>query len=120
MENNANTQAKAGRGGVIPPVERRFGQPNGNKRGRGFWKKEDTPRYKLEHMWSLTAKELQSIAEDSNSPLSERKLARFIYEGDWKTYMEMINQVYGYPKQEVQQTNIELKPILPKPKRKKE
>ena len=36
--------------GVAPPKERQFGQPNGNKRHSGAWKKEDTARYKLEQM----------------------------------------------------------------------
>ncbi len=26
-----------------PPKNRQFGQPDGNKRGNGYWKKEDTP-----------------------------------------------------------------------------
>ena len=34
--------------GARPPVERQFGQPNGNPRSNGSWKKEDTLRYKLE------------------------------------------------------------------------
>ena len=39
---NATKQAnvKAGRGGIVPPVDKRFGQPNGNPRHNGAWKKE--------------------------------------------------------------------------------
>lgn len=52
---NATKQAnvKAGRGGIVPPVDKRFGQPNGNPRHNGAWKKEDTARYKLEQMQSV-------------------------------------------------------------------
>lgn len=116
---DANTQAKAGRGGVVPPVDRQFGKPNGNPQGRGFWKKEDTPRYKLESMMKLTASQLQQIANAQEAPLFERKLAQCIYTGKWKEIEGMINQVYGLPAQEIKQTNIELKPILPKKKKEK-
>lgn len=42
MTDNANTQAttRAGKGGVIPPADKQFGKPGGNKQGRGFWKKK--------------------------------------------------------------------------------
>ena len=110
----------AGKGGVVPPKERRFGQPNGNPRHSGAWKKEDTARYKLEQMLKLTQDEAVRIANDKDAPLFERRIAKsLIKENDWKTTTSMINQVYGMPKQEIEQTNIELKPILPKPKRKK-
>lgn len=117
---NANTQAleKAGRGGVIPPKSRRFGEPDGNKRGKGFWKKEATPRFKLEKMMQLTVAELQAICEDDNSPAFERKLARCIAEGEWKEIEGMINQVYGMPKQPVENGGeIKLNGFLPKPKK---
>lgn len=116
QKNNANTQAnpKAGRGGIIPPVERRFGQPNGNPRGRGFWAKEDTARYKLEQMMKLTSDELQKVAKDPGAPLFERKLAQCIYSGQWKELEGMINQVYGTPKQTIENKNVEIKSILPR------
>ena len=41
-----------------PPKNRQFGQPEGNKSSRGAWKKEDTPRYKLEQMMKLDEDEL--------------------------------------------------------------
>ena len=115
----AKTQAsniRPGKGGVIPPVERRFGQPNGNKQGRGFWKREDTPRYKLEQMMKMSEEELIEVVKDKDRPYFERKIAGFINKGDWKQIKEMVDEVYGTPKQEITQTNIELKPILPKPK----
>lgn len=115
----ANTQAKVSpRSGVAPPKERQFGQENGNKQGRGFWKKENTPRYKLEKMMQLTADELQAIANDPDSPLFERKLAQCIYKGEWKEIESMINQVYGMPKQPVESAGeIKVKGFLPKPKK---
>lgn len=111
MVKNANTQAsKAPRDGkydprVNLPVDKQFGKPNGNPQGRGFWRRENTPRYKLEQMMQLTQKELQDIAEDSNAPNFERKLATCINEAQWDTLQGMINQVYGSPKQQVEQIN---------------
>lgn len=114
-EPRATKQApRAGNGGTIPPVERQFGQPNGNPRHNGSWKKEDTARYKLEQMLKLSEAELLALVEDKDAPNFERKLADCINKGDWATLAGMMNQVYGMPKQEVQQTNIELKPILPR------
>lgn len=119
--NKATKQASkikgAGRGGIIPPKKRRFGEPEGNPRHNGAWKKEDTARYKLEKMMQLTAGELSAICDDDNAPAFERKLARCIGRGEWKEIEGMINQVYGYPKQQVEQKKIEITPILPKMKK---
>lgn len=106
--NNATEQAtvRAGRGGVVPPKERQFGQPNGNPRHNGSWRKEDTARYKLEQMLKLTAGELKSIATDDEAPLFERKLAQCIAKGNWKEVEGIMNQVYGQPKQ-MQETRLE-------------
>lgn len=121
VTNNATKQAnvKAGRGGVIPPVDKQFGQPNGNPRHNGAWKKEDTARYKLEQMLKLSEAELRSLAQDTEAPLFERKLATCIATGKWREIEGMMNQVYGAPKQIVEQTNIEMKPLVDLTKRKK-
>ena len=117
MNTNATAQApRAGRGGTIPPKERQFGQPNGNPRNPGGWKKTDTARYKLEQMLKLSEAELLALVKDKDAPYFERKLAGCINKGDWATLAGMLNQVYGMPKQEIKQTNIKLKPILGKPK----
>lgn len=113
----AKTQAGISpRSGVAPPKEHQFGQPGGNPQGRGFWKKENTPRYKLEKMMQLTTAELQAIKDNEGAPTFERKLAACILDGDWKTIESMINQVYGMPKQPVETDGeIKLKGFLPKP-----
>lgn len=112
-DNNATKQAhvKAGNGGIIPPANRQFGQPNGNPRHNGAWKKEDTPRYKIEQMVKMTESEIVDIANDPNAPLFERRIARsLLKENDWKTTESMLNQVYGAPKQ-----HLEVEPVQPKP-----
>lgn len=93
--------------GVAPPKANQFGQPNGNPRHNGAWKKEDTPRYKLEQMLKLDKAELEAVLNDDDAPLFERRLARsLLTENDFKTTEAMINQIYGAPKQ-VQETKLE-------------
>lgn len=96
--------------GVAPPKERQFGQPNGNPRHNGSWKKEATPRYKIESMLTLKRIELTQIVNDQDAPEFERKIARFILQGDWRTIEGMMNQAYGQPKQ-----RLEVEPVQPKP-----
>ena len=110
---DATKQAKAGKGGIIPPKDKQFGQPNGNPRHNGAWKKEDSARYKLEQMLKLTEAELLEIVNDKDAPYFERKLARCINKGNWQEIQGMLNQVYGMPKQINENKNIEIKPILP-------
>ncbi len=100
MKNNATEQAspKTGRGGTVPPKHAQFGQPNGNPRHNGSWKKEDTPRYKIEQMMKFSEAELVAVAGDKKAPYFERKLATAINKASWREIESMINQVYGLPK----------------------
>lgn len=107
MKDNATEQAtpKAGKGGVVPPKNRQFGQPNGNPRHNGAWKKEDTPRFKLEQMMKLPEEDLRKVAEDKDAPYFERKLATALAKGQWREIKEMIEQVYGKPQQSIDMTS---------------
>lgn len=104
-----------------PPVERQFGQPNGNPSGRGFWKREATPRFKLERMITLSSDELQTIKDNPNAPAFEQAMADIILQAKtdqdkdgnprpavmrFGALGDMIDQVYGKPKQ-VQETKLE-------------
>ena len=107
-----------------PPKERQFGQPNGNPRNPGGWRKQDTARYKLEQMLKLDEDELKLVFNDPKSSLFERKLAGCIRNGDWKVLEGMMNQVYGQPKQKVETVDttphgIELTILQPKAKEEK-
>lgn len=73
-------------------------------RHSGAWRKEDTPRYKLEQMMKLSSGELQAILDDTERPLFEQKLARAIIDGQWLVVREMIDQVYGKAKESVDVT----------------
>lgn len=106
-------------GNKRPPKERQFGQPNGNPRNPGGWKKADTPRYKLEQMMKLSESELIRVAQDPTAPYFERKIAGCINKGDWKVIESMINQVYGQPKQQIDTTVAMPKPLVDLTKRKR-
>jgi len=73
-------------------------------RHNGAWKKEDTPRFKLEQMMKLSANDLQTVIDDEDAPLFEHKLAQAIQDGNWREIDSMINQVYGKPKESVDVT----------------
>ena len=78
---------------------------NPERRNPGGWVKSDTPRYKLEQMMKLSADELRKVAEDKTAPLFEQKLAIAIKNGQWREIKEMIQEVYGRPKESVDVTS---------------
>lgn len=97
-----------------PPKNRQFGQPEGNKGGRGFWKREDTPRFKLERMITMGDAELQGIIDDPDSPTFEKAMADILLQAKndmdkdgvkrpaqmrFKAISDMIDQIYGKPAQ---------------------
>lgn len=107
------------RSGVAPPKKYQFGQPNGNPRHNGAWKKEDSARFKLEQMLKLSEAELKDLYLNKEAPLFERKLASCIQKGQWKEIEGMMNQVYGQPKVVNENYNVEMKPLIDLTKRKK-
>ena len=96
-------------------VSAQFGQPNGNPRHNGAWKKEDTPRFKLEQMMKMPREGLLKVIADEDASYFERKIAKCLVKGDWKTVESMINQVYGMPKQSVETVDLTPpKPLSPR------
>lgn len=95
------------------------------RRHNGAWKKEDTLRYKWEQMLKLDATELQSIIGDPKASRVEQMTAEVLLDERMKPYeklaslAQLANQVYGMPKQDITNRNIELKPILPMEEKKK-
>ncbi len=98
-----------------PPKSRRFGEPDGNPRHSGAWKKEDTLRYKLEKLINgLDDSELEEVLNDPKTPPGVRRLATLLYksnyekpESEWRVWESAMNQAYGLPKQSIEQTNLE-------------
>lgn len=105
-----------GKGGVPTPPG--F-EAHPERRHNGAWKKEDTARYKLEQMLKLSEAELRSLTQDTEAPLFERKLATCIAKGQWREIEGMMNQVYGAPKQQIDHTIAEPKPLVDLTKRPK-
>lgn len=116
-KNLATKQARAGNNGNVPPVERQFGQPNGNKRHNGAWKKEDTLRYKWEQMLKMSDSELREVLNDSEASKVERTTAEVLLDPTLKAtekfsiLEKLATQVYGFPKQAVE--TIDLTPPQP-------
>lgn len=112
------------RSGTPPPKEYQFGQPNGNPRHNGVWKKEDTLRYKWEQILKMTDDELKFVLANKEIGRVEKMTAEVLLDSTMKptdkiaVLDRLATQVYGFPKQQVEQTNIEIKPFLPKPKKK--
>lgn len=114
-------------GNKKPPKNRQFGQKDGNPRHNGAWKKEDTLRFKLQQVAKMTTQELEALIHDNSVGEFEKNAARTILEMSsiepqkrWQILEGLTNQDCGYPKQQVEQKNIELKPILPKRKKEAE
>lgn len=97
-------QAKPQRGGNRNPTGKGGFQERPEDRNPGGWKKEDTPRFKLEQMMKLSEVELLDIANDKSAPMFENKLARAIIDGNWTVIKEMTQEVYGKPKESVDVT----------------
>lgn len=102
-----------------PPIERQFGQPNGNPRNPSGWKKSDTLRYKWEQMMKLDDDELQAVLDNHKATRVEHMTAEILLDKTMKPAEKMSilatlsNQIYGMPKQVNENKNIEIKPILP-------
>ncbi len=109
-------------GQVLPPGF----EAHPERRHNGAWKKEDTLRYKLQQIDKMTDTELKELLKDPSAGKYEKLLAKLILGMDsmdaeklWRVLEGIINQDSGYPKQQVEQHNIELQGILPKPKKRK-
>jgi len=73
-------------------------------RHNGAWKKEDTPRFKLEQMMKLSEEDLLKVSKDKSAPMFENKLAQAIIDGSWNVVKEMTEQVYGRAAQAIDVT----------------
>lgn len=121
-----NIPAKQGKdyevGKGKPPKNRQFGQPEGNPRNNGSWKKEDTPRYKLERMITMGDAELEAIISDPDAPTFEKAMADIIIQAKsdcdkegvkrpaqmrFKAISDMIDQIYGKPAQTTVNVDVE-------------
>lgn len=106
---HASSQAhKAGNGGIVPPVSKRFGQPGGNPINRA-----GTPKYvreiraELKNMLdpNLTIEDYQKMANDAKTDSGLRGVfASAILKRDYKVVVSLIDQAYGRPAQAIDVT----------------
>lgn len=119
MSENPTAQGKSKVGYKKPPVERQFGQPNGNPRNPSGWKKEETLRYKWQKLTAMSDEELEAILASKDAGRVEKMTAEVLLDKEMRPSEKMAvlfglaNQVYGMPKQVNENKNIEIKPILP-------
>ena len=126
-QNNATKQAnvKAGRGGVVPPVDKQFGQPGGNPRHNGSWKKEDTLRYKWERILEMDNDELHQVLSDPKCGRVEKMTAEVLLDNEMKSTEKiavldkLATQIYGQPKQKIESVITAPKPLVDLTERKK-
>ena len=105
---DASNQAKvpkAGRGGTIPPVHARFGQPGGNKRGAGVNKERLAARRdlqaQLDEVIHMTHEELRAVYDDPNKPRMIQIFAIALHRGKLDEAMTIWHEVFGMPKNKI-------------------
>ena len=130
MNNNTTKQElvkkeKTLRGGVPINKATQFGQPNGNPRHNGAWKKEDTLRYKWERILEMEDGELHEVLKDPKCGRVEKMTAEVLLDNEMKSTEKiavldkLATQIYGQPKQKIESVITAPKPLVDLTERKK-
>ena len=124
MNNNNTTKQelvkkeKTLRGGVPINKATQFGQPNGNPRHNGAWKKEDTLRYKWERILEMEDEELHEVLKDPKCGRVEKMTAEVLLDNEMKSTEKiavldkLATQIYGQPKQKIESVITAPKPLV--------
>ena len=113
------------RGGVPINKATQFGQPNGNPRHNGAWKKEDTLRYKWERILEMDNAELREVLSDPKCGRVEKMTAEVLLDNEMKSTEKiavldkLATQIYGQPKQKIESVITAPKPLVDLTERKK-
>ena len=113
------------RGGVPINKSTQFGQPNGNPRHNGAWKKEDTLRYKWERILEMEDEELHEVLKDPKCGRVEKMTAEVLLDNEMKSTEKiavldkLATQIYGQPKQKIESVITAPKPLIDLTERKK-
>ena len=113
------------RGGVPINKATQFGQPNGNPRHNGAWKKEDTLRYKWERILEMDNAELRQVLSDPKCGRVEKMTAEVLLDNEMKSTEKiavldkLATQIYGAPKQKIESVITAPKPLVDLTERKK-
>lgn len=128
MENNnpiEQGKVKSEVGYKKPPVKNQFGQPGGNPRHNGSWKKEDTLRYKWERILEMDNAELHEVLSDPKCGRVEKMTAEVLLDNEMKSTEKiavldkLATQIYGQPKQKIESVITAPKPLVDLTERKK-
>lgn len=129
MTDNSTTKQVKGQGklknGNPINVSAQFGQPNGNPRHNGAWKKENTLRYKWEKILEMDEAELREVLKDPKCGRVEQMTAEVLLDREMKATEKigvldkLATQVYGQPKQAVETTIMTPQPLSPRRERRK-
>lgn len=101
-----------------PPVDTQFGKKNGNPRHNGAWKKENTLRFKWEKIIEMDEAELKEVLRDPKCGRVEQMTAEVLLDRQMKptekiaVLDKLATQIYGLPKQKIEQTVIAPKPLI--------
>ena len=126
MENKDTIkQVKTLKNGNPINVSAQFGQPNGNPRHNGAWKKEDTLRYKWERILEMDNEELREVLNDPKCGRVEKITAEVLLDNGMKSTEKiavldkLATQIYGQPKQKIESVITAPKPLVDLTERKK-
>lgn len=78
---------------------------NPQNRHNGAWKKEETVRYQVEMVAQMGDEELQEVIDDVERPRLVRNFASAVKMSQWREIKEMIEMIYGKPKESVDLTS---------------
>lgn len=127
-ENNTTTKqekVKTLKNGNPINTKAQFGQPNGNPRHNGAWKKEDTLRYKWERILEMDNNELAEVLKDPKCGRVEKMTAEVLLDNEMKSTEKiavldkLATQIYGQPKQKIESVITAPKPLVDLTERKK-
>ena len=127
-ENNATTKqekVKTLKNGNPINTKTQFGQPGGNPRHNGAWKKEDTLRYKWERILEMDNNELAEVLKDPKCGRVEKMTAEVLLDNEMKSTEKiavldkLATQIYGQPKQKIESVITAPKPLVDLTKRNK-
>ena len=126
--NNATTKqekVKTLKNGNPINTKTQFGQPGGNPRHNGAWKKEDTLRFKWERILEMDNAELRQVLSDPKCGRVEKMTAEVLLDNEMKSTEKiavldkLATQIYGQPKQKIESVITAPKPLVDLTERKK-
>lgn len=80
---------------------------NPQNRHNGAWKKEETVRYQVEQVAQMGDEDLQRVVDDTERPRLVRNFAEAVKNSRWREIKEMIEMIYGKPKESVEHSSLD-------------